>query len=148
MSGRDRVAAVVFLLLGGYVACAGLALDTGTLQKPGAGFQPLVLGILFMGLGAVYLVAACRGPRTASSPWPLALWSRPLRASGAILFYWFCLTWLGFPVTTFLFLVCWMWIVEHEPWRKIVVVSVSVTACLYLVFTVALRIRLPLGTLF
>lgn len=148
MSGRDRIAAVVFLLLGGYVARAGLALDTGTLQKPGAGFQPLVLGILFMGLGAVYLVAACREPRAASSPWPLALWRRPLLASGAILFYWFCLTWFGFPVTTFLFLFGWLWLIERESWSRIVMVSVSATTCLYLVFTVILRIRLPLGTLF
>jgi hypothetical protein len=148
VSGRDRVAAVVFLLLGGYVAMVGWTLGVGTLQKPGPGFQPLVLGVLFLGLAATYLAAACRGPRAAAAPWPLEQWKRPLSASGAILFFWLCLTWLGFPVTTLVFLLFWLWVIEGESWKRIVLVSVSATVCLYLVFTVVLRIRLPLGTLF
>jgi hypothetical protein len=148
VSGRDRVAAVVFLLVGGYVVGAGFALDMGTLQKPGPGFQPFVLGVLFVGLAGVYLVAACRAPRKAAAPWPLAYWRRPLLASGAILFFWLCLAWIGFPATTLVFLVFWLAVIEGESWKRIVLVSVSATACLYLVFTVVLRIRLPLGTLF
>jgi hypothetical protein len=148
VGGRDRIAAVVFLLLGGYVAWAGLGLDMGTLKKPGPGFQPFVLGWIFLGLGAVYLAMACRGPQAAPAPWPLRHWRRPLLASGAILFFWLCLTWLGFPITTFLFLALWLWAIERESWQRIILVSVSATVCLYLVFTVVLRIRLPLGALF
>lgn len=148
MSLRDRIAATAFLLLGGYVAGAGMALGTGTLQKPGAGLQPLVLGVLFMVLGMIYLTAAFRKPRGGVSPWSLALCKRPLMAGAAILLYWLGLTRLGFPLTTFLFLIGWLWLIERESWCRILVVSVSVTVCLYLVFTIILRIRLPLGSLF
>jgi len=145
---RDGIVALFFLLLGGYVLQAGWALDVGTLQKPGPGFQPFSLGLLFMILAVGYLVLALRDRSTTGSPWPLKLWTRPLMASAGILFYWSCLPWFGFPATTFIFLLYWMWILERESWRRIVLVSVSATAGLYVVFTLVLRIRLPMGTLF
>jgi hypothetical protein len=148
MSRRDRIVALFFLFLGGYVLRAGWALDVGTLQKPGPGFQPFALGLLFMVLAVAYLALALGDKRTTSSPWPLTLWKRPLIAAVGILLYWSCLTWFGFPATTFIFLLYWLWILERESWRRIALVSISATAGLYVVFTLILRIRLPMGTLF
>jgi hypothetical protein len=148
MSGRDRIVALFFLLLGAYVLQTGRALDVGTLQKPGAGFQPFVLGLLFLILAAAYLVLTFGSNHTAASRWPLKSWKRPSIAAVGILFYWLCLPWFGFPATTFLFLLYWLWVLERESWRRIALLSISVTAGLYAVFTLLLRIRLPMGTLF
>jgi cytochrome oxidase assembly protein ShyY1 len=101
-----------------------------------------------MGLALAYLVLAFTDRDTIGSPWALKLWRRPLIAAVGILFYWSCLTWFGFPATTFIFLLYWLWILERESWRRIALVSVSATAGLYVVFTLILRIRLPMGTLF
>jgi hypothetical protein len=148
MGPRDRVAAILFLVLGGYVLLAGIRLSIGSLQKPGAGFQPFVLGLAFIALASVYLVTAVQGKGDAAPAWPPAAWRRPILASGAVLFYWLGLTRLGFPAATLLFLLYWLWVVERESWRRVLLVSVGTTAGLYLVFTLILRIRLPLGTLF
>lgn len=148
MGRRDRIVALFFLLLSGYVLQTAWALDVGTFQKPGPGFQPFALGLLFMVLAVAYLLPALRGRGTPGSPWPLKLWRRPLIAAVGILFYWSCLPWFGFPATTFIFLLYWLWILERESWRRTVLVSVSATAGLHVVFNLILRIRLPMGTLF
>jgi putative tricarboxylic transport membrane protein len=148
MTRRDGVAALLFLLLGVYVAWEGVALSPGTLHKPGPGFQPVVLGVVFVALALTYLTAAIPGWRTAGTPWPFSLWRRPLLGAAGILGYWLCLTVLGFVATTLLFLLYWLGMVEREPWRRIALVSVGTTAGLYLAFTWVLKIRLPAGILF
>lgn len=148
MSGCDRVAAVAFLLLGGYVLQTARRMDLGTFQKPGPGFQPFLLGLCFVGLAAAYLLLTFRVKRAAGPAWNLTRWTRPLLASAAILFYWYTLTILGFGLATLGFLVYWLWVVERESWRRIALVSITATAGLYLVFTLFLRIRLPQGFLF
>jgi putative tricarboxylic transport membrane protein len=148
MTRRDGVTALCFFLLGVYVAWEGFALSPGTPHKPGAGFQPVVLGVAFMGLALIYLAMAIPARRTAGAPWPFRLWRRPLLGAVAILGYWFCLTLLGFVPTTLLFMLYWLGVVERESWRRIAAVSVGTTAGLYLAFTWILKIRLPTGILF
>jgi len=148
MTGRDRIAAVFFLLLGGYVLQTARTMDWGTLQRPGPGFQPFLLGLFLVALAVVYLVVAFSAKRTAAPKWAMKMWKRPLLASGGILCYWYALTLLGFGATTFGFRLYWRWVVERDSWQRIAVVSAAATAGLYLVFTLILRIRLPQGILF
>jgi hypothetical protein len=148
VSRLDRIAALFFLLLGGYVLRTGWTLEVGTLRKPGAGFQPFALGFFLLVLATVYLVQALRNETATTAPRLLTAWKRPLLAGSGILLYWACLQWFGFVATTFLFLLYWLWILERESWRRVLLVSVSATTGLYVVFTVILRIRLPVGTLF
>jgi hypothetical protein len=52
---RESVVAVVFLLLGAWICLEALQVGLGSFRMPGAGFFPLVLGVI---LGAFAIVAA------------------------------------------------------------------------------------------
>ena len=52
---------------------------------------------------------------------------------------------IGFLLTTFVFLILWMWVIEGISWRQIAAVSIGVTLVLYLIFGYFLEVPLPGG---
>jgi putative tricarboxylic transport membrane protein len=52
---------------------------------------------------------------------------------------------LGFPLTTFLFLLVWMGVIERIHWLKMVSVSIGVTLVLFLIFAFFLEVPVPMG---
>lgn len=79
--------------------------------------------------------------------WPDRTWLRPLLGVVAFGLYAFLIAYAGFILTTFIFIILWMWIIESIPWRQIVLVSIAVTLVLYLIFGYFLEVPLPSGFL-
>lgn len=77
---KDHLAAVLLLLLGLAVTIAGQRYQMGTLTRMGAGYIPVVLGVLLMVVGALIgLMAPAAARRTITAPsfewrgWPCVL---------------------------------------------------------------------------
>ena len=61
--------------------------------------------------------------------------------------YAFVVGFIGFILTTFLFLIIWMAVIERLRWRTIISISIGTTVGLYLIFSLFLEVPLPRGFL-
>jgi len=69
--GKDHYGALMLLALGAAVLAMGLGYRMGTLNRMGAGFIPVVLGVLMMGVGVAVGVTAEPPGREAAPAHPL-----------------------------------------------------------------------------
>ena len=70
-------------------------------------------------------------------------WLRPLLGVAILIFYALVIELLGFILTTFIFLIIWMWVIERLRWRTILSISIGTTVVLYLIFSFFLEVPLP-----
>jgi len=141
----DRVSGYILLFIGVIGAFSSTQLSMGRFKHPGPGFFPFGLAVILAFL-ALALILQSRKKEGGSVPfWPERTWLRPLLGAVIFLLYALSLGYLGFILTTFLFLVVWMWVVERIRWSTIITISVAVTAVLYLIFEYFLEVPLPTG---
>ena len=115
---------------------------------PSAGLFPCLGGITLFILSAVNLLKGWREGGGAAAP---KFFPRPesrrkivLLLSG-LLAYGFALTYLGFFLTTFLFMLFLLKAIEPQRWARTLITSFSVSAAAYILFEVLLKVQLPLG---
>ena len=58
---KDHVGGALLAATGAAVVATGVGYGTGTLQQPGSGFFPVVLGVLLAAIGAVLFASTRRG---------------------------------------------------------------------------------------
>jgi hypothetical protein len=69
--GKDHYGALMLLALGAAVLALGVGYKIGSLNRMGAGFIPVVLGVLMMAVGiAIGVTAAPPGQREMTTPLP------------------------------------------------------------------------------
>ena len=144
----DRVAGYILLIIGVITAWSAIHLSMGRLKHPGPGFLPFGLAIVLI-LFSLILIFTSR-PKKGIAPapfWPRRVWLRPLLGVAILIFFALVVEWVGFLITTFVFLVIWMGVIERVRWRTILSVSIGTTAALYLIFALFLDVPLPLGFL-
>ena len=148
MTGRgpglspDRVAGLAIAGFGGLVVWQAARLPLGSLEGPGPGYLPLLLGILMAGLGLA--IAGLRG----AAPDGRLQWleaGRALHVLGACAFAALALEDLGYRLTTAAILVYLIGVVERQ--RPIVVLPVAglLSFGTYYVFAGLLQVQLPRG---
>ena len=132
---------------------------------PGPTTFPYLLGLIFAGCGAWLLVspkdllgqiAKLREARTAAAdagePRPgivarlTAEWHLVAMWAVIIAYLWFMPD-IGFPVTTFLLLCVFFWLLGETRWLVVVGLALATTVVVYVVFKIGLNVRLPLGIL-
>jgi putative tricarboxylic transport membrane protein len=119
----------------------------GRVKHPGPGFLPFGLAIILIIL-SLFLIFSKWKKGTASTPfWPHSIWLRPLLGVAILIFFALVVEWVGFLLTTFIFLMIWMGVIERVRWRTIISVSIGTTAALYLIFALLLDVPLPMGFL-
>jgi len=98
----DRVAGAIFVVLGIVSFIEGLRLRPLRARgMPGDDAFPTLLGLVMVGLGSFLAFKASRQDRAVS--WPVRQQAVSMLASGAILVgYWLILSYLGFPISTFM----------------------------------------------
>ncbi len=117
----------------------------GSFKRPGPGFLPFGLACILIVL-AVALIASRWKKGSSRIPfWPERTWLRPLLGSLAFALYALLIGLIGFLLTTFVFMILWMWVIEGISWRQIAAVSTGVTLVLYLIFSYFLEVPLPGG---
>lgn len=154
MAKRDVISGTFFLLLGGYFLLGSLKFPIWDRYGPGAGFFPLVLGIIFISLCGILLVKVggdClrnRQRRSQSQDGPsLVNPGRCALCLGFFLGFYLCFEALGFLITVFAYLFGILLLLGKRGLGVSLSISGATTLFVYFAFVYALGVQLPLGIL-
>lgn len=143
----DRVTGYVLLVIGVVTLWGAVRLSMGTLKHPGPGFFPFLLGVVLILFSIALVLEHWEKDEKPQPFWPARTWLRPLLGVASLTFYALLADFGGFLITTFLFLVLWMAVIERLRWRTVLSISIATTAALYLIFSFFLEVPLPQGFL-
>lgn len=119
----------------------------GTLRLPKEGFMPVLLGGGMVAISGYLTVQAFLGKGDADHVKLNIEWWRFGAIVGVSLLYALTMTFLGYFLGTFLFLVIILKLAKVEGVTKILLISILTAAAFYFIFKVALGVMLPGGFL-
>lgn len=147
MRKTDFIAGLLLLGFAVVVAEESLRLPFGTMRRPGIAFLPLLLSVLLALLSVALMVQARKKSRASDAPGlQLGLWKKVLACLATLFAFGFIFEWLGYIISTILFLVLLMRAVEPVRWRLVLCVAVSSSLATYIIFSL-LGTPLPKGFL-
>ena len=148
MNRGDIVSGSVLALLGIYIVIESRSWDYMAPDGPGPGFFPWWYGIVMIGLAAV-LVAQnlLAAPDRDRKPVRWRDCGRALIVWGSFFLCVASLKYLGFLLGFGLFVLFLVRVMYGRPWRAALPVAAAAAAGFYLLFAVALDVRLPTGVL-
>ena len=154
MTRNEHIGSSVFVIVGGGVGLVysiikyaepknvvSLALDPYTL--PMAVFAGIFL------LGLIRLAGGLRMPRTDEKSTMLKVPKKTWMTAILILLYALLLKSIGFVITSFVYLICQMYVLQDEKknWKLMWIIAVAGSLGLYLLFTKVFVVLLPRGIL-
>jgi putative tricarboxylic transport membrane protein len=148
---RTYLLSLVFWLgLGLFVLVHSYRLGLMTLNNPGPGLMPFIIGLL-LSLVSLYLILVSflkkgRTDETTREEPKKGLYGRIGVIVGALVAYAFLMERLGFLIATTFLLIALFKGAGSKKWRTVVISSVLVSVITYFAFT-HLRLRLPAGIL-
>ena len=119
----------------------------GRFKHPGPGFLPFGLAIVLILLSLLLIFINWKKDNSPTPFWPHRTWLRPLLGVAILIFFALVLWNAGILITTFIFLLIWMGVIERLRWRTLISISIGTTVALYLIFRLFLEVPLPLGFL-
>jgi putative tricarboxylic transport membrane protein len=139
----ERTGATVVLLLGAGYLWEAIFMEEVTIGDPlGPKVFPIILGALMVALGFSLLVR----PAGASQSRPFTRTAvSALILAGLLCAYGFGIEWIGYPLATFLFLLASSRLLGEKSWVAGLVMPLAVSLGVFVLFTQALDIPLPLG---
>ena len=150
MNKAETVAGAVFVAIGALILLESIKFPYFVEGVPGPGFLPRWISFGIIGTGLVLTAKGIR-PRLAlleAIQWPEAAgWRRVRLMLGALAVSLLLLEWLGFLVTTTLFMAVVVFGLGVRSWRMLASVPLVSAIGLYVIFAVWLRVPLPKGIL-
>ena len=143
---RAAVAWLFFVLIALVAFYEALKLPFGRASAPGAGFFPAVLAVLLAAVALAGLIAALRGGEQEGEASRL-VWKKNILTVTALLAFAFIFEYVGYLVTTFLFVAFLLRIVERKSWAQAGAVALSASLVSYIIFGLLLGAPLPAGFL-
>jgi putative tricarboxylic transport membrane protein len=150
---RDSVPALFFLLFSLFVCQQSVGMNLGTFRQPGSGFLSFSAGAVIGILALWFLIQSTisKGNRGKVSPSEDREGGLPkirlLLICLALFAYVIVFNWLGFVLSTFLFVLFVFPVAEPQRWWRVVMKAILITLGNYLVFVVWLGVNLPKGVL-
>ena len=143
---RDLIAGTLLMALGLFVALyATSQYPIGTLERMGAGFFPVVLGWVLVGLGLIIALLAFRKTVHVLTPPPFA-WRALVAISAAILVFGLLVERLGLVPATVAMTFIAVFAERPIRWRRTVLLGLSLALISWLIFSVGLKMTLPAFT--
>ncbi len=147
--GRDKWSSLFWVGAGLVICIFSVRLSLGTLRSPGPGFLPFISGAL---LAALAFVAYLQVRGRSSPPKEMKpIWSdsrrglRMILTFIALLAYAVGMEYLGFLMSTFLFIAFLLKFIEPQRWRVVLLGSILASGVSYCVFELILQVQLPKG---
>jgi len=127
-------------------------LPMGEMKDPGAGFFPLLIGLVTGLLALIALFQSLRekkeqkeGPAPRSTE-PFRWWNLVVILA-ALVAYALIMTKVGFMINTFLFMLLLMKVIEPQTWKKAILAALITAVASDLFFNVLLGAQIPSGIL-
>lgn len=148
MKKTDQIAATVLLLVAAFVIYQSSQMTYQVEFAPGYGFFPLWLGILLAILSILLFVTARvrPGDQDENVEFPKReILINVVLILGGLALYAFLMEITGYVLDTLILVALLLGVVEREKWYKTLIAAVLMTAALYTIFEVILRVPLPKG---
>jgi hypothetical protein len=148
LRNNNQVTAIFFLGIGIFFSLYARSVDIGRWARPGPGFLPFWAGITLaaMSLGLLLRSFWQKAETVGSSFFPEKdSWKRVLSTFLALLFHTLVLPYLGFTLTTFLFLAFLFRFIFPQTWWRTLVTAVLGAIIARLLFINFLETQLPAG---
>jgi len=151
---RDLISSLSWIVVGLLFCVRGGEYGFLHLGTLGPGFFPFTAGLILVFLSLMLLFSSIRRkigddesirekrffPERNS-------WKRLLLALLSLLAYIFCLKYLGFLITTFLFMMFLLRFIEPQKWVTVLVAAILTSTISYIIFRLWLEVQLPRGIL-
>lgn len=147
MKQYDKLSGILGIVIGIVFCIGSYSLGLGRQSEPGPGFLPFLVGALIVFLSTFILINALREKSQKSGNGIKDI--KKFRKVGLILLtltlYNILLSYIGFAVTTFFFVIFLMKIVENQHWVRTLVTAFLVSVGFYGAFQFWLQLDFPLG---
>lgn len=146
---RDQFVALCWGITGLLISVSSLRAGL-VYQKvvPGAGLFPMLAGLAIILLSMIMFFTTFKTEKGKKEIPLLGPRRRNLFIVLGLLFsYALVLNWLGFPITTLLFMILILKGIEVQSWRVTLMIAVLSTFITYLIFSLWLKIEFPRGIL-
>jgi len=146
---REEGSSLVWLGIAILICIGSLRLSLGSFRNPGPGFFPFIAGLI-VAVMALAIHLQSRG-KTSAKGTPEPLWADKKRIQKmvfttlALLAYGVGMDYLGFLVSTFLFLAFLLRMIEPQRWSLVLLESALASGISYLIFDIWLQAQLPKG---
>lgn len=151
MKYSDLISGIFWLVLGLLFSILSTRYQIGSLTKPGPGFLPLGLGVLLIFFSLILLLGQTKkfslAKETVPSFFAPGGWKKVAYTVSILLLATFLFEKMGYLLTVFLFIVFLMLQAELKSWKKIFLIALCTTLCIYLIFVLWLEQPLPRGFL-
>ena len=147
-SQRDFAAGLMFLVVGIAFAIGATNYTFGSSAKPGAGYFPLLLGVILAVLGALVLFKALTIESEGGDPIGAIAWKPLLLILGAVVVFGATLPRLGMAVAVPLLIIVSSLGGDEVHWKAVVITSVVLTLGSWLVFVKGLGLTIPVWPVF
>jgi hypothetical protein len=145
----DRLAALLVIIAGGAYLAAALPLPRGVAARPGPGFYPMLVGVVFCIAGLAFIVETFRRvpPRASPDPITAAARIRALATAGTLIAFVVVLPWVGYVAATFFFVAAMLRALGGG-WTLALATAIASAAASYWLFASLLAVPLPKGVFF
>lgn len=143
-SQRDFLSGLLFVAVGAGFAMGAINYSMGTSARPGAGYFPLILGVLLAILGAVVLFKALTIETADGDPVGPIAWRPLLVVVSAIVMFGLALPRLGLITTIPLLIVMVNFAGDEFKWVSVLISALVLTAFSWLIFIAGLKLTIPL----
>ena len=142
----ERLAALVVLVAGGVYIALALQYPRGVAARPGAGFFPLIIGVVICVAAGVFVLETFRRlpARRAEGTLTPEARQRVIATSGVLAFFCLALPWIGYTAAAFVF-VGVMLRALGAGWTVTLATAAISAAASYYLFAVLLTVPLPGG---
>jgi putative tricarboxylic transport membrane protein len=140
----DRFLGVGAILLAIPVAVASWGFGVGNPKSPGAGFWPLLIALVMVGLGLALIL---RPTPNAGGEAGESRWGKFGISLVTLLFYVAALEPLGYLLATAIMLLMQLRWVESRSWRSSIAIALVTAVVSLILFRVLLKVSLPTGVI-
>ena len=147
---RDRISTLVWLIMAMAICFGSIRLSLGNLHRPGPGFFSFLSGAV---LGILSILVFLQSFKKQSGDMRRAFWPNPQRGLKmtyvviALILYAIGMDYLGFSLSTLLFLGFLLRGIDPQRWRVVIAWSILGTIISWGIFKYWLRVQLPGGIL-
>jgi putative tricarboxylic transport membrane protein len=147
--GRDKWSSLFWAGVGVVICIFSVKLSLGTLRNPGPGFLPFATGAILAGLSFIYHLQSRGGLSAESKAKPI--WKDKNRGFKmvltifALMVYAVAMEYLGFLMSTFVFLAFLLRFIEPQRWSVVLLGSLITSSACFFIFEVLLKCQLPRG---
>jgi len=146
---RQKWGSLAWLIFGILICFGSIRLSLGDFHNPGPGFLPFITGGILTCLSFVVFVQSGRRGKAKTGQKPFIVdrqraWKATLTMI-ALLAYAIGMDYLGFLVSTTIFLAFVLWAVEPQRWYIVIFGSILASGVSFVLFEILLKSPLPRG---